>query len=259
LDLVQLRYFLETAETQNVSKAAKKMYITQPALSKVITKLEKELDIKLFDRVGKSIRLNDHGKLAACRVKEALSILDSIRTEFMEMDADASGDTIRLRIIVGANIIPNLLAGFLEKWPDIKFSPVRPEAGDKQDLCITTPVNGILPEASRLLMEEEIMLAVPHNHTLAATGEVPLSSMRDEDFLSLDAAKPMRQLTDMFCKAAGFEPNVVMQTDNPSTLRNLIALGLGISFVPAVTWSEFQSSSNVAMLRISHPLCYRKI
>jgi DNA-binding transcriptional LysR family regulator len=258
LDILQLRYFLTTAETENITKAAERIHIAQPALSQAISKLEHELELKLFDRVGKSIRINDNGKLLTKRAREALSILDNVKAELRELE-DSEGGTIRLRVMVGSGIIPGLLAEFREECPDIHFQLAHLEPGGEQGMCITTPINGILPETSRLLLEEEIMLAVPQSHPLAQKGAINLSQVRDESFLSLDPNKPLRQITDIFCNAAGFAPDIVMQADNPSTLRDMIALGLGIAFAPAVTWSELRSSCCVSLLHITKPVCKRSL
>lgn len=258
MDILQLRYFLEVARTENITKAAERIRVAQPALSQTISKLENELDVKLFDRVGRSIRLNKNGKLLMQRSQEALLILDNVKREVKELDP-ASPRNIRLQVMAGSSILPGLLSGFRSEHPAIQFQLVQLRPDNEYDLCITTSVNGIIPDSSRLLLEEEILLALPADHPLAKTKAIALADVRDIPFLSLDQNKPLRQTMDIFCHAAGFTPEIVLETDNPATLRGMIAAGLGIAFIPAVTWPEIREAASVVSLHITKPHCQRKL
>ena len=98
-------------------------------------------------------------------------------------------------------------------------------------MCIRDS-NNIQPVNGALLLDEEICIAVPHSHRLAGKTAVDLGELRDDSFISLDIGKQLRMLTDTFCRAVGFSPNIVFECDNPALVRSLIAAELGVAFVP---------------------------
>ena len=258
MDLQQLRYFLEIARTENITKTSEMIHVAQPALSQTLSRLENELGVKLFDRVGRNIHLNSNGRLLVTRAQDALLILDNVKRELSDFE-DLFRRTIHLQILVGSSILPDLISQFRCKYPDIQFQLSQMNPDDEYDFCITTSINGVMPESSRLLLEEEILLAVPINHPLADQKSIILSDMREASFLSLDHNKPLRQTTDVFCNAAGFIPHIVLETDNPSTLRDLIATGLGVAFIPSVTWQAVKLMPAISLLHIARPYCQRRL
>ena len=85
MELSHLKYFQLTAELQHITRAAEQLYISQPALSKTISKLENELDVKLFDREGKNVFLNDYGKSVLFHANKIFSELDEMQREISDM------------------------------------------------------------------------------------------------------------------------------------------------------------------------------
>jgi DNA-binding transcriptional LysR family regulator len=112
------------------------------------------------------------------------------------------------------------------------------------------------------LLTEEIYLGVPPGHRLAGREWIHLNEAAEETFVALEKGAIMRDYTDEFCRQAGFVPNVAFEGDEPSTIKGLIGAGLGVGFVPALSWLSYQNESELsrpARLRIKEPHCQRTI
>ena len=157
--------------------------------------------------------------------------------------------------------LPVLISGFKKQYPDIKIAIVQhtnPMDTMRCDIRISSGRTKIEDTNTITLLEEEILLALPKEHPLATKSSIALTDVKDEPFISLQKGKPLREITDEYCRLAGFEPKVVLESDDPSTIRGFIHLGLGISFIPTITWNNIANSS-IALLNISKPKCNRYI
>lgn len=257
VDFVQLGYFVEIARLQNVTKAAEKLNVAQPALSQSLQKMEQELGVKLFDRVGKSIRLNENGKIMQRYSEQILELYGDAKGELRDRLKSEKG-TIRLKILCASDLIPDIIGSFQSVYPGISFKLVQNSELTEYDFCITSTYNNVMPENGCLLHDEEILLAVPPNHRLVYKKSCTLDEMKDDPFISLDTSKQLRKLTDTFCEAVNFKPNIVLECDNPALVRNLIAAELGVAFVPADTWEQIPNDA-IGYLRIERPVCVRSL
>ncbi|MFL0252026.1 LysR family transcriptional regulator [Clostridium neuense] len=261
MDLLQLKYFKTVAKFENVTKAANELYIAQPALSKTISHLEKELGVDLFDRRGKYIHLNEYGKAFLEKVNIALVALEDGRREIKDLQGKELGD-IRLVFLAASTIIPELLSEFCKLHPHIRFQLFQHFSRDANnsdfDLCISSSCEHKEKNNNVALLTEEIYLAVPLNHPLAKKKSISLKEVSNENFISLKPGKGLREITDEFCKKAGFSPNIIFESDDPSTVRGLIKAGQGVAFIPQVSWGSSVGSS-MAFLHIKEPKCKRTI
>lgn len=257
MDFTQLVYFVEIARLQNVTKAAERLHVAQPALSQSLQKLEQELGTKLFDRIGKSIRLNEDGRIMFRYSEQILELYHNAREELADRLKSETG-TIKLKFLCASDLIPDIISSFQAFYPGIGFKIVQSSELMDYDFCITSTYNNVAPENGRLLHDEEILLAVPPGHRLARRKRCRLEDLKEDSFISLDAGKQLRRLTDTFCKAVSFRPNIVLECDNPALVRNLIAAELGVAFVPADTWEQIYND-RIGYLHIERPVCVRSI
>ena len=109
-----------------------------------------------------------------------------------------------------------------------------------------------------VLIEEELLLALPEESPLARRGSLDLREVARMEFICLHKGKSLRTITDMYCQMAGFEPSVILECDSPETVRELICAGMGISFVPSITWRGMDTSS-IVLCPLSFPSCKRYI
>lgn len=260
MDLLQLQYFQKAAELEHISQAAKEFYIAQPAMSRTIAQLEKELGVPLFERRGRSIRLNAYGKVFLRQTNAAFSALADGRREILEMAKKGTYE-IRLAFLAASPFLPELLSTFRARHPHIGFrllQRVPTYAQDEFDLCVSCLPLSLPDVQSTPLLTEEIFLALPKSHTLAQRPDIALEEVREEGFIHLKPGNALREITDDFCRQAGFIPSVLFESDDPATVRGLIRAGQGIGFIPAVSWGDM-ADTRIALLRIKQPACKRTI
>lgn len=261
MELLQLKYFQTVARYEHVTRAAEELHIPQPALSKTISILEKELGVLLFDRRGKYIHLNQYGRAFLKRVELALTAIEDGKNELNDLAGKTSGG-VKLAVLAASNLLPELLSSFRKEYPHISFNLIQhfPSSITKPDfdLCISSSTMKLEGTNSTPIVKEEIFLAVPVEHPLAKRTSVHLSEVAGDDFISLKAGQSLRELTDSFCQYAGFTPHIIFESDDPSTVRGLIRAGQGIAFIPAITWGGATGTS-MKLLHIEEPVCERTL
>jgi len=242
VELRQLAYVVQIAEERSFSRAAEKLHITQPSLSQQLSKLEKELGVLLFKRNTSSVELTHAG---AVFVEKATRILDQVEQLRREMEDIAELRRGRLVIgslpITGAHLLPRVIPAFRAAYPEIELVLVEETTRQLEKLTAEggTDVSLLtLPLTEPTLVgepvyEEDILLAVPAGHPLAAAGKpVPLAALKGEPFVTLKKGQGFRAMVHELCQSAGFSPNVVFESANIETVQSLIAAGMGIGFVP---------------------------
>jgi len=261
MELLHLRYFKTIAELEHMTKAGEILHVAQPSLSKVVRILEKELEVNLFDRVGKNINLNENGKILLKYANKIFASLEDAKTELSNLNRKHEG-TLTISMHAASKLLPEILSGFKKKHPNIKFAIVQHDnknSGEMNcDLLINSTKQKITDDNVITLLEEEILLAVPKDHPSALRKRIRLEEVATEAFISLQKGKDLSDITSSFCKDSGFEPNIILESDDPSTIRGLISAGLGVAFLPAITWHGV-ADSNIKLLSISNINCKRYI
>lgn len=261
MELLQLKYFQTVAKWEHMTQASKELCIAQPALSKTIALLERDLGVRLFDRNGRYIQLNSYGQAFLKHVNSALSSLEDGCRELKDMHQEIFAD-INLAILAGSHIIPDLLATFLIDYPHIHFHLIQHYQSNLQtldfDLCFSSLPFSVPHTHAEPLFTEEIFLAVPNNHPLAAKESINLNEAACENFISLKPHTVLRNLTDSLCYQAGFTPNVIFESDDPGTVRSFIRAGLGVAFVPKISWGN-TTGARMKLLHVDQPICRRTL
>lgn len=264
MELLQLKYFQTVARLEHMTKAAEQLQIAQPSLSKTISRLEEDLGVELFDREYRKISLNAAGKVFLNRVDRAFAELNEGQRELNQfMDQDQKSITLAVTI---PRVLPSLLGSFLSKHPDVRFQQFLKSVSSMKkmllegelDYCISSiPIEG---EGIRWepLITEEIFLIVPPNHQLAERESVRLEEVKDEAFISMNTGYGFRNLTDQFCREAGFVQHIAFEGDEPTVISDLVRQGLGVAFVSELSWVP-KSGQFPHKLRIVEPTCQRTI
>ncbi|GLV14827.1 LysR family transcriptional regulator [Alicyclobacillus hesperidum] len=264
MELLQLEYFQTVARLQHMTKAAEELQIAQPSLSKTISRLEEDLGVPLFDRTGRQIRLNAYGEAFLARVQRAFVELNEGKREIRDL-ARLNEDIVTLAVST-PRILPGLLGAFLASHPDVRFRQFFESAPEMKrqiengevDFCISSAAIEGIDIEWRPLLTEEIFLIVPSNHPLAVRESIRLAEVKDEPFISMNAGYEFRELTDRLCREAGFVPHIHFAGDEPDVIAGLVQQGLGVAFVPALTWLEWPRRAS-HRLRIEEPACQRQL
>ena len=263
MDIHSLTYFKKVAELQHITRASEELHVAQPSLSRTISRLEKELGVQLFERSGKNIILNSYGEILLKHTNRILQELKDIDQEI----GDAAGErsrTVTLSLYAASKLLPELVMAFKHEYPSIRLQIIQEDLTKNQpDGCDLTLFSSMQPckqDHSASLIEEEILLALPESNPLSKRENLNLnlSEVAGEEFICLQQGKSLRTITDTFCKIAGFEPSVVLESDSPETVRELIRAGIGISFIPSITW-QGMGTENIVLVPISFPQCRRYI
>ncbi|MGL5634126.1 MAG: LysR family transcriptional regulator [Sarcina sp.] len=244
MELLQLEYFKKVAELEHITKAANELHISQPSLSRTITRLENDLNVKLFDRQGRDIKLNSYGSLFLKRVEKIFLELENAKEELKEKQG-LENKTIR----VGATttrLLPNLFKAFLEIYPEIKFQLFQLSSTDLEthlekgliDFAITTPPLYKEGLKSLIIKEEKIFLAVSPTHHLASAKKIKIQDLETENFISLTNDYNFQNSLKLLCNKAGFSPKIMFESNDIEVISKLVIDNFGIAFMPAYWWDE---------------------
>jgi LysR family transcriptional regulator, transcription activator of glutamate synthase operon len=243
MELQQLRYFREVAERQHVTRAAEKLFVSESAVSRAVTQLEEELGVPLFYRQGRAVVLSPYGRLFLENVTRALGVLESGKQLLREQTEQESG-TVSLGFLhsLGIEMVPGLIKEYRRKHPRIQFTLLVQRSGEMLmeelagggiDLCLSVP--GMFGQSDvrwNHLLDEELLIAMPRTHRLAARRTLSLKELSSEPFLALSPEHTLRIIFDRLCADASFVPKIAFEGMDIATLRGLIAAGLGIGLLP---------------------------
>jgi len=237
MELQQLRYFILAAETQNLSLAAKQLGISQPSLSRSITRLENDLGVKLFSRSGKKITLNERGKTFLAGVRDSLALLDTAAEESSAQPGTLTG-RLRLGLFWPDERIYSCIAAFSRLYPGVSFwvdsQPENPAhiSTDVYDMLLYPTDTLFLKYRGEVIARERLYLALPAGHPLARSGPLSPHALRNEPFVFLHYGNGAPAYPYELCLRHGLHPNIRLLADNAETQQRLIAAGMALGFVP---------------------------
>lgn len=243
MELHSLRYFVAVAEELHFGRAAARLHITQPALSRQIRALEEELDIELLHRTKRTVTLTEAGAAFLVEVRKALQQVESA-VRVAQRAARGEVGSLRIAFTPSAmhTVLPEMLRQFRDRHPDVKLEMAELCTLDQVRALRTETVDvGLLHppiEASFIdlfpLRGERLVVALPQTHRLASHTRLALKSLAAEPFI-LHPRYEGPVLYDQIlrlCRAAGFEPHIVHEEARHQTRVGLVAAGLGLTFIP---------------------------
>lgn len=261
MELLQLRYFRVVARIEHMTKAAEELFISQPSLSKTIRRLEREIGVPLFDRQGRSIRLNRFGEAFLAHVETLLRELEEGQRKVRDMAGLEHGEVSLAA--ASLNWLPGLLGRFQALHPAVQFQlsrcalselPRRLETGACDFCFLSSPL--IKPGVHwRPLLTHEILLVVSTRHRLARQGSIPLGAVSQEGVVLEKVDYGLRDVIDRFCHQAGFAPRVAYEVDEPTAILDFVKADLGVAFAPAAVRKQIQEHGLVA-LHLTEPVCH---
>ena len=260
MELLQLRYFCVVAKHQNMTKAAAELMISQPALSKTIASLEKELGTPLFVRRNRSIFLNRAGEILYQKIDQSINLIDDTVSEIRELSNEPFGN-VRLLVLSASSYMPGFYIAFHQRYPFIKLqlsNYIRYEHMFMYDcdFCITADA-GFTPLAGNCvvpILTERFVLAVQKQHPLAGRGSIHLKEAAPYPFV----ASNRREDLEFYCLKAGFRPNIIAECDNGTTYEAFLRGGVGIAVVPEITLGSVLPEDIVG-IPLTYPVIERTI
>lgn len=248
MNLTQLKCFAVVANQESITKAAEILYISQPAVSKTIKQLEDELQVQLFDRTGRTLKLNRAGRLFFSYVNDSLKELDR-GVNAVQGGVDNSEQPISILMEVASPFIPSIVTNIKNKFPNVRLSlaqhTVR-EADFKQfDFIVTShPLKSL---TNVPVLKEEVFVGWNSKFGYSKKFINP-KEIKNEKFIGLTKNNPLRNTIDHYFIKRGISLNYMYETDDPATIRGLIEAGIGLSFIPSVTWQTIDEQIQLARL-----------
>ncbi|RID87011.1 LysR family transcriptional regulator [Peribacillus asahii] len=268
MELRQLRYFIEVAEREHVTSAAEHLHVAQSAISLQITKLEAELGVTLFERVGRNIKLTEIGKIFLTHAKSAIKAIDYAKEKIDEYLSPESG-TIKIGYptSLANHLLPMVISAFKAKQPNVSYHLRQGsyafliDAVKNGDIGLAllgpVPTNEIDLE-THILFSEGISALVPSSHPLAERESLALSDLRNDDFVLFPKGYVLHQIAFNACEQAGFIPQITAEGEDMDAIKGLVSAGIGVSLLPDGTLYNTTPPSTVK-IKIDTPRVKRTV
>lgn len=244
MELRHLRYFCAVAETLNFTRAAERLRVAQPALSRQIKALEDELGTRLLDRNRQRVELTDAGRLFLGHTHKILAQVDLATLAVREVRGGEEGE---LRLghdwRLPTALVSQAVAEYRRQFPRVEIALRDLQMGEQLAALhsrkihlgfIAASLLGPDPQlASRRLHHTEIVAIVPPDHPLAGRRKVRLAELKDEEWIQLTTTdNGYRTFLQQLCRTAGFAPRFGRSATQPAAIAGLVAAGMGVALIP---------------------------
>lgn len=234
MEILQLKYFCDAAETENFSRTAAKFDVPPSNISQCIKRLEKELGTKLFARTKNSVVLSEDGEMFYNKVKQALLILKEAEAQIKS----PKNEQLSVCVLTNRQLLMEATERFRMLYPDVTvIISHNYDEKNKYDIIVSDSDFPHRQKNRQLILSEKISLAMTKQNPLAKKSEITADDLRKENFISLNKGSSLAETTQKICEKIGIEPRIVIQSPDPFYMRKCIELSLGIAFVPTISWN----------------------
>lgn len=284
-----MRYVYAVYQEMSFSKAAKKMFLSQPNLSNSVRKVEERLGFPIFDRDTNPIRLTEPGREYIKAVEAILAVENGFASYLSDLGELKTGSlTIGGTNFFISYVLPPLLSRFTQRYPAIQVALVEgttAELSEKLkagglDLLIDNSVMDPAAYGKKPLQTEHLLLAVPTRFPSTSRAEgyaldaaavragkhleedfepVPLDFFRDDPFLLLREGNDTRERAINICRADHFIPHIRLELEQQITAYNLSCQGMGISFLGDSLIRSVPSAQGLLFYKLDHPDAVREV
>jgi DNA-binding transcriptional LysR family regulator len=263
-DAADLRVVKALADTGSITATAERLGYSQPAVSQQIKRLERRVGVALVERVGRSVRLTDAGRVLARHATSVTTALDAAAGEL----ADLRGLQIaRVRLMgfpsASPSLIPRLLGDLAHRHPGIQVTYVEaepPEAvdavrNDRTDIAVTFSYPGDRDDphgpsarglSVRAVGSDDLLAVLPVGHPAAMAEGIDVSVLSGERWIA-GCPRCRGHLLEL-CARAGFEPHIAFETDNFVAVEGLVAQGIGVATLPRMAVASFPQLPGVVTM-----------
>jgi len=241
--LQQLRYLVAVADTRHFRRAAEACHVTQPTLSAQLKELESKLGAELIERSRARVVVTPLGQTVADHARRALREVDEIRT-LAQLHRGTLQSTIKVGVVqsLGSYLLPLVIPDLHQSHPQLKLY-VREGApthlltalgdGALDLLFFPLPIREAAYE-SLSLFREPILAVVPHDHPFAAAPEIAPEKLKGETILALEPGDRLYEQVARICEQYGAHLSHDYEGTSLDTLRQMVAMGMGLSLLPAL-------------------------
>lgn len=259
MELTQLRGFLEVARTRSFTRAAEKLFLTQPALSLQVKALEEALGEALFERQGKQLLLTSAGRILLERSEQVLALVEQTEQEISALQGLQAG-----RLTIGTTesnclyLLPDLIHFFREKFPNIELRFVNRPSAEVALLVVegrvdfglaTLPILDPRLKTETLVWREDVAVCSPQ-HPLSQNYAVGLPELVQHPLILPEKSSHSRLLLDQMLAKAGLIPRTVMELSGLEVIKRFIELDLGVSILPGFTLEKELKAGRLHAIRL---------
>lgn len=247
MNLRTLRYFLAVAETGGFTAAAERLHIAQPAVSMAIRKLEQQLDLQLFDRQERRIRLTDEGEVLARHARLVLQAMQDAERELNELHTLERGEVrVGIPSMLGSYYFPPILMAFRHRYPGIHLEVV--EAGTRNlqqmlhrgEIDMGVIVSDTPPEdlETHRFLCDQMMAILPIDHPLAANHTISYDAFFAEELVLFKEGYFHREVIDRISMETGVTPHIGFETNLIPLIKQIVSHGYGITTLLAMVVAD---------------------
>lgn len=259
MHLDDLKNFLELSRVPNMTHASDHLGISQPALSRSLARLEKDLGHLLFDRNGRRLSLNARGEVLVPHAARIVSELQDAKARLAALQ-DPEEEVVSLSYVTsfGSWLVPSLIEDYRSIAPSVRFildgGPADHVLESVRDGGADIGFLSPRPETGDViwteLVRQPLALTVPPGHPLAGRSQVTAEDLHGLGFVMFRPEYGLRQIADRLFRDLGVSPHIAMEVTEMSTLRALVATGAGAAIMPV----ETPPSTSVAQIPLAAPV-----
>ena len=268
MDVSQLRTLIHVAELGSLSKAADRLRIAQPALSRQVRLLEDELKVRLFERHGRGMVMTEQGRDVLRHAQRVMLELDEIRSVVSDMDAPLHGHvSIGMPPTVSDVLSEPLVSAFRSAHPEATLRIVSAYSGYLLDWLHRGEVDAAIlydPKTarslrSRPLLDERLFLIGPPGSRPAGERSVEFSQLEHERFLLPSRGHGLRTIVDRCADECGIVLNVKVEADSYSNLKALVMRGHGMTILPLAPIHDDLQGGRLLAFPLVNPMPSRRL
>lgn len=237
-----LKYFIAVAEERHFGRAAQRLHMAQPPLSQQIRQLEEQLGTPLLLRTTRKVDLTPAGQVLLDRGRLLMQELEALEEDVRQVGAGATG-VLRVGFTGTATyrLMPSIVQAARRTFPGLRITvqgemltPQMESALEdgRLDVAVLRPPVRSGTVALKLLQQDQLVAALPADSPLAEKGTVDLAELAGQDFVGYPSYSAVSSIVVDACRKAGFQPRLVQEARETSTLLSLVAAGMGIALVP---------------------------
>lgn len=260
MNLRELKIFITVCETKNMSAAAKKLYMTQPAISQTISALEDKLNLKLFDRLNRSLKLTYPGKVLLNYSKRILNLINETKNA---MDDISNLDQGQLRIgssmTIGTYLLPQIIEEFQQKYEDVDLPFIIDNTSVIEQMVLDNKIDLGLVEgpinSDNIVVEkffaDQLQLVCSTKHKWSHWKSLSPEKINEEDFIMREEGSGTRKVIENILTNSNISYHITHVFNNIEAIKKAVAANIGISILPEISTKEERKKGKITKVNIS--------
>lgn len=247
MDIRSLRYFVEVVQLNGFSRAAERLFVTQPAISRSIQKLEQELGYTLLVRENDGVRLTDEGEILLSHAKQILKQFNSMNKALKEKEGPLSGIlNVGLPPVIASTYFADIIMAFSRRYPQVELKILELGTHKMMEAMLNGEVEAaavMLPFDNELFdlhvfSSDRLMLLVSEQHPLAMRNSVKFAELIDEPFIFFSEDFRINELVMSACGIYGKKPVIAGRSSHLDLVTAMVRAGVGVTLLPDSMWNK---------------------